>query len=435
MKICRICGKPLSLFDSVTGITEHEVCLASEEDRAREMARLDEQARAKAEEEERRQVLLAQRQADGLNRIIGQQGTVQRLRKFAGLYANGWPGHVLLTGPDGVGKRTLARAFAREYCPKELEIDAKDIGGSGDLMGIFCNLGNGHGLIITNLQRLRRPVGEPLISGLKDFAVDFVAETSADSKTITIPLLRFTCIATASSRENCQPELVEAFPLILSLSGYSHEDLVEICQRLAGQNKISLTAAAAELIARASDGTPHQVELLVKKLAGLGKSAMEEDDVAEALSAFGLSLEAVPPNGGLANLEALSGVDFERLITSLLHHMGFEAVMTKASGDGGVDIVAMLDQPLVGGRYLVQCKRFAVGNLVGAATVREFYGAVTADARAVKGILITTSDFTNQAKEFARRLPIELIGGARLNKLLSEHGLPTGAAPTFRLFS
>jgi restriction system protein len=82
--------------------------------------------------------------------------------------------------------------------------------------------------------------------------------------------------------------------------------------------------------------------------------------------------------------------------------MGFRAETTKASGDGGIDIVATLDRPIVGGTYLLQCKRFAADNLVGAATVREFYGALTADRQAVKGILVTTSGFTAQAQEFAR---------------------------------
>jgi tetratricopeptide (TPR) repeat protein len=106
--------------------------------------------------------------------------------------------------------------------------------------------------------------------------------------------------------------------------------------------------------------------------------------------------------------------------------MGFRAAMTKASGDGGIDIVATLDQPVTGGLYLVQCKRYAAGSLVGAPVVREFYGALTADQRAVKGILITTSGFTTQAQEFARGLPIELIGRDELERLLERHGLRSG---------
>ena len=135
----------------------------------------------------------------------------------------------------------------------------------------------------------------------------------------------------------------------------------------------------------------------------------------------------VPAKGVSASgLDTLSGIEFEGLITRLLERMGFRAEMTKASGDGGIDIVATLDQPLTGGRYLIQCKRYAEDSLVGAATVREFYGALTADRRAVKGILITTSGFTSQAQEFAGGLPIELIGRDQLQRLLEQNGLRSG---------
>src|SRR5437867_4925536 len=107
---------------------------------------------------------------------------------------------------------------------------------------------------------------------------------------------------------------------------------------------------------------------------------------------------------GMSDLDTFSGIDFEKLIAQLLQRMGFRAEMTKATGDGGIDIEATLDHALTGGRFLIQCKRYAPGCLVGAAAVREFYGALTADRRAVKGILITTSGFSAQALEFARSL-------------------------------
>jgi tetratricopeptide (TPR) repeat protein len=137
-------------------------------------------------------------------------------------------------------------------------------------------------------------------------------------------------------------------------------------------------------------------------------------ELAKAVTATGVSM---------SGLDALSGTEFEGLITRLLEHMGFRAGMTKASGDGGIDIVATLDRPLIGGRYLIQCKRYAPDSLVGAATVREFCGALTADRPAVKGILIATSGFTAQAMEFSRGLPIELIAREQLKQLLEQHGL------------
>ena len=152
--------------------------------------------------------------------------------------------------------------------------------------------------------------------------------------------------------------------------------------------------------------------LLRSQLASESTSVMGQ--LSKETGASGVSVEV---------LDRLSGVEFERLVGQLLEKMGFRTEMTKASGDGGVDVVATLDQPLTGGRYLIQCKRYGPDSTVGAATVREFYGALNADRRAIKGILITTAAFTTQATEFAEELPIELVGRDKLQQLLGRHGL------------
>ncbi|MGC2246115.1 MAG: restriction endonuclease [Terriglobales bacterium] len=135
-------------------------------------------------------------------------------------------------------------------------------------------------------------------------------------------------------------------------------------------------------------------------------------------------VEGTPPSQmpGSARIEGLSGIEFEKVIATLLERMGFHAQMTKASGDGGIDIEATLDKAIVGGRYLFQCKRYGLDNVVGSPLVRDFYGAVMAE-RAVKGIFITTSGFTEQAREFAKKVGLELIDGVQLRRLLSSSGL------------
>ncbi len=146
-------------------------------------------------------------------------------------------------------------------------------------------------------------------------------------------------------------------------------------------------------------------------------------------------VEGTPPSQmpGSARIEGLSGIEFEKVIATLLERMGFHAQMTKASGDGGIDIEATLDKAIVGGRYLFQCKRYGPDNVVGSPLVRDFYGAVMAE-RAVKGIFITTSGFTEQAREFAKKVGLELLDGVQLRRLLISSGLSENcdlsAAPT-----
>ncbi len=209
---------------------------------------------------------------------------------------------------------------------------------------------------------------------------------------------------------------------MLRLQPYSSPELAAIAVRIAEESSRSLSPAAAGLIGDASSGNPHQVEVLVRRIAAGDKKDLTERDVREYLSILGMNLQP-QASLGVSVLDNLSGVDFEKLVASLLALMGFHIEMTKASGDGGVDIVATLEKPVLGGRYLIQCKRFAIENPVGAPIVREFYGTVRADHRAVKGILITTSTFTAQARDFARDLKIELIGREQLESLLREHGL------------
>jgi restriction system protein len=166
--------------------------------------------------------------------------------------------------------------------------------------------------------------------------------------------------------------------------------------------------------------------MLMQRVArGVNKQRITEEDTLRAFTAFGIVTHTNVPIGDPKSLELMSGAEFERLVTALLARMEFRAEMTKATGDGGIDIVAVLDKPIVGGKYLFQCKRYAPENLVGASTVRDFYGAVSAD-KAVKGVLITTSDFTVQAREFAERVGLELINLPKLRSLLADHGVATG---------
>ncbi|MBI5492764.1 MAG: restriction endonuclease [Deltaproteobacteria bacterium] len=115
-----------------------------------------------------------------------------------------------------------------------------------------------------------------------------------------------------------------------------------------------------------------------------------------------------------------NGLDFERQVHALLKKMGFEAEVTKASGDGGVDIIAQSKDHIISGRYVIQCKDWS--KPVGEPPIRDLYGVVTAE-NANKGILITTSIFTAPALKFAEGKPLELIDGTKFNQLLTKYSV------------
>lgn len=120
------------------------------------------------------------------------------------------------------------------------------------------------------------------------------------------------------------------------------------------------------------------------------------------------------------HINSLSGVEFEKVCQQLVESMGFETETTKASGDGGIDLIAYNYQPLLSGKYIIQCKRY--NSSVGESVIRDLYGVITSE-RANKGILMTTGYFTKSAIAFADGKQIELIDGEKLHELLQLHSV------------
>lgn len=111
----------------------------------------------------------------------------------------------------------------------------------------------------------------------------------------------------------------------------------------------------------------------------------------------------------------MTGYEFENYISTLLTKLGFEVEVTQYSNDGGIDLIATYEKPIFSGKYIVQCKKW--DSSVGQPEIRDLYGVVM-DQRANKGVLITTSDFTSQAYDFAKGKNIELIDGTVLKSLI-----------------
>jgi restriction system protein len=125
------------------------------------------------------------------------------------------------------------------------------------------------------------------------------------------------------------------------------------------------------------------------------------------------SLDARP------NLLDLSPVEFEALVANLFAKMGLETKLTRSSRDGGVDCVAFDQRPILGGKVVIQAKRYR--NTVGVSAVRDLYGTMMNEG-ANKGILVATSGYGPDAFAFVQDKPIELIDGGALLYLLEQNG-------------
>ncbi len=120
------------------------------------------------------------------------------------------------------------------------------------------------------------------------------------------------------------------------------------------------------------------------------------------------------------NLMELSPSEFENLVSNLFQKLGLESKLTRSSKDGGVDCVAFDSRPVLGGKVVIQAKRYR--HTVGVSAVRDLFGTMQHEG-ANKGILVTTSGYGPDAFEFSKDKPIELIGGSQLLYLLEQVGI------------
>jgi restriction system protein len=116
----------------------------------------------------------------------------------------------------------------------------------------------------------------------------------------------------------------------------------------------------------------------------------------------------------------LNPFEFENLVSNLFTRMGLDTKQTRSSKDGGVDAVAFDLRPVLGGKVVIQAKRYK--HPVGVSAVRDLYGTMMNEG-ANKGILVTTSSYGPDAYDFAKDKPIELIDGGGLLYLLEQNGV------------
>lgn len=356
--------------------------------------------------------------------LVGQSSAVSRPKDFSAFYAKtgATPGHILIIGEDGLGKANFAKAFANERGVLSKEAEAAELAIVGDVTALLTNLRENQILILNRVQSLRKIPLARFVEATSSGKLSITIGLGPAARTHIMDLPPFTLVATCPKKSDCPVDLLPEFSLVLELQPYSMSELSQIATRIAARKNLELQNDAAQYLVRHCERNPRYIEATFARIArAINKATISEDDVREVFALFGTHVRA-DGSASPEEMAEMSGQDFERLISRLLDAMEFRSELTKVSGDGGIDIIAVLDKPIIGGKYLFQCKRYAPDNLVGASAVRDFCGAVSAD-RVVKGVFVTTSDFTPQAQEFADKAGIELIDAAKLKALLHDHGL------------
>lgn len=199
---------------------------------------------------------------------IGQNKVKETIEIFiqAALQRNEPLDHVLLFGPPGLGKTTLANIIANEMGVSIRTTSGPAIERPGDLAAILTNLQHGDVLFIDEVHRLSRAVEEILYPAMEDFALDIIIGKGPGARSIRVDLPRFTLIGATTRAGLMTSPLRDRFGVISRLDYYRVEDLVTIISRAARILGVALTAGGAEEIARRSRGTPRIANRLLKRV-------------------------------------------------------------------------------------------------------------------------------------------------------------------------
>ncbi|MGF7014149.1 Holliday junction DNA helicase RuvB [Ornithinibacillus bavariensis] len=214
-----------------------------------------------------------------LRQYIGQDKVKENLKIFiqAAKMRNEPLDHVLLYGPPGLGKTTLAAIIANEMEVQFRSTSGPAIDRAGDLAAILTSLEAGDVLFIDEIHRLPRSVEEVLYSAMEDFFIDIVIGTGPSARSVRIDLPPFTLVGATTRAGLLSAPLRDRFGVLSRLEYYETKDLCAIVERTAEifETKISLEAAVE--IARRSRGTPRIANRLLRRIRDISQVKGENE--------------------------------------------------------------------------------------------------------------------------------------------------------------
>ena len=203
-----------------------------------------------------------------LSEYIGQEELKKNLRVFIGAAKKREEplDHVLLYGPPGLGKTTMAYVIANEMGGHIKVVNGPSIERTGDLAAILSELEPGDILFIDEIHRLPRPVEEVLYGAMEDFELSIVINRDGSSKTINMPLPPFTLVGATTRAGDLSSPLRARFGISAKINFYETKDIEEIVKRTSLVLGMPIEKEAVRLLAERSRGTPRIANRIFKRV-------------------------------------------------------------------------------------------------------------------------------------------------------------------------